>query len=96
MSASSPRAVRTMTNGSMSDARRRRHTPMPSGPAGPEAEVEEHELVALGRQRVERRLAVGHRADVVALGEQGAGQDVPEVVVVLDEQDARAHGGAAR
>ena len=65
-------------------------------PAGAEAEVEEHELVALGRERVERRLAVGHRADVVALGEQRAGQDVPEVVVVLDEQDARAHGGGAR
>ena len=96
MSASSPRAVSTMTNDSMSDARSRRHTPMPSGPRGTEAEVEQDELVALGGERVERGLAVGDRAHVVTLGEQRPREDVAEVVVVLDEQDASAHGGGAR
>ena len=64
-----PRAVR-MTIGTGASARSRRHTSRPSMPG--EHEVEHHQVGRVGQRPVERRPAVGHRLDLVAVAARGS------------------------
>ncbi len=49
------------------------------------------EALPPAEEHVERRLAVGHRLDAVALGFEVEAQAVGEVLLVLDYQHRRAH-----
>jgi hypothetical protein len=55
-------------------------------------DVEDHEIEALARRRLDRQLAARHHVDRIALGTQDAGKALVQGSVVLDDQDA--HAGA--
>jgi hypothetical protein len=67
-----------------------------AGGAGAERDVEQHDVVRPPGRRLERRVAVRHRGHAVALALEGAGEHVPQWLVVIDQQDVqrrrRLHG----
>jgi hypothetical protein len=50
-------------------------------------DVEQHDVEGLVGGRLQRRLAVAHRRDAMALALEGAAQHVAQRAVVVDEQD---------
>ena len=61
----------------------------------PEADVEEHEVEGLRRQRVQGGAAVGRLDHVVAVARQRAGHDLPQIDVVLHHEHATAESAVA-
>ena len=63
------------------------------GRARAERDVEQHDVVRPRGGGRERGLAVGHGRDAMALAFEGAGEHLPQGVVVVDEEDVQRGGG---
>jgi hypothetical protein len=77
--------------------------PSPQRPAdltavgpGPGRDVDQDDLELVGGNAVDRRAAVGHRLDAMALAAERARQHLAQIRLVIDDEDAQRRVRAAR